>query len=251
MTTPPAGQGKLLLYEQKDKPRPSPLKKQRSTNEPPTAVIQPGEATPTRIPQTTPTLDTSPSIIRKTSSAEYAERHARSQRGRRQPDPEPLPDIPSTSDPFQASEEIRLQPISPIRELGASTTGLLGLYWNDDRRQQMFRTKTPDLDPESAKIRTKDHPTATESPYERKIVVTRPTTPEPAEVTPVPTTAKTTPTLAHAPLLAVSQTPIPTIPIPIHYGTVAPVPRRIPTPPIRPPSPLPPRPPSPPIPRPP
>jgi hypothetical protein len=92
MTTPPAGQGKLLLYEQRDKPRPLPLRKQRSTNEPPTAVIQPGEAIPTRTPQTTPTPDVSPSIIRKTSSAEYAERHARSQRGRRQPDPEPLPD---------------------------------------------------------------------------------------------------------------------------------------------------------------
>jgi hypothetical protein len=151
MTTPPAGQGKLLLYEQRDKPRPPPLRKQRSTNEPPTAVIQPGEAVPT---QTTPTLDASPSIIRKTSSAEYAERHARSQRGRRQPDPEPLPDVSSTSDPLQASEEIRLQPISPIRELGASTTGLLGLYWNDDRRRQMFRVESPDLDPESATIQT-------------------------------------------------------------------------------------------------
>jgi hypothetical protein len=73
MTTPPTGQGKLLLYEQKDKQRPPLLKKQRSTNEPLTAVIPPGEATPTWIPPVTLTLNTSSPVIRKTSSAEYAE----------------------------------------------------------------------------------------------------------------------------------------------------------------------------------
>jgi hypothetical protein len=136
--TLPANQGKLLLYEQKDRHRPPPLKKQRSTNEPPTTVIQPGEAAPTWIPPVTPTLDMSSPAIRKTSSAEYAKRHARSQRGRRQPDPEPLPDVPSTLDPLQASEETRLQLISLIHELGVSTAGLLRLYWNEDCRQQMF-----------------------------------------------------------------------------------------------------------------
>jgi hypothetical protein len=109
----------------------------------------------------------------------------------------------------------------------------------------MFQTRSPDLDPGSATIRTEDHPIATESPYEQKIVVTRPTTPELTEATPVPTTTKTTLTLAHTPLPAVSQVPTPTIPTPTRYRTTAPVLRRIPTPPIRPPSPLPPRPPSP------
>jgi hypothetical protein len=56
--------------------------------------------------------------------------------------------------------------------------------------------------------------------------------------------------LVHAPLPAVSQAPIPTLPISTHCGPVAPVLRRIPTPPIGPPSPPPPWPPSSPIPRP-
>src|ERR1700679_443910 len=122
MTTPPTGQGKQLLYDQKNRPRPPPLQKQRSTNEPPTAIIQTGEATPTQLPQTNITSPISSPSIRKTLSSDYADRHTRSQRGRRQPDPEPLSDPMPDSDSLQASEEIRSQPISPICELEASTT---------------------------------------------------------------------------------------------------------------------------------
>jgi Retrotransposon gag protein len=141
------------------------------------------------------------------------------------------------SDSLQASEEIRSQPISPIRELEASTTGLLGRYWNEERRQNMFRTRTPDTSPNTANIHTDDDLANITSPYEQKIVVVRPTTPEPEEAIPIPMQTKTTPTLTHTPLPAVSQIPVLMAPMPIHHMATAPVPHRIPTPPIRSPSP--------------
>jgi hypothetical protein len=94
----------------------------------------------------------------------------------------------------------------------------------------MFQAKSPDLSPGIAEIRTNNQPTTTKSPYEQKIVVTRLTTPELVEMTPMPTMAKTTLTLAHTLLPTVSQTPVPTMPTLTYSGPTALVPHRIPTP---------------------
>ena len=51
MTTPPIdkGKGKQLLYSKENSPRPSPIQRPRYTSSPPTAVIQPGDSTPSPI----------------------------------------------------------------------------------------------------------------------------------------------------------------------------------------------------------
>ena len=51
MTTPPIdkGKGKQLLYSQESSPRLSPIQRPRYTSSPPTAVIRPGDSTPSPI----------------------------------------------------------------------------------------------------------------------------------------------------------------------------------------------------------
>ena len=51
MSTPPAdkGKGKQLLYSREDSPRLSPIQRPRYTSSPTTAVIQPGDSTPSPI----------------------------------------------------------------------------------------------------------------------------------------------------------------------------------------------------------
>ena len=143
------------------------------------------------------------------------------------PTPNPPPD--------QETVQLELAPLA--YEAGTLTLGPLGRYWNEDRRQNMFRAISPDLSPESATIHTNDPPIV--SPYEQKLMTMRPTTPKPTETDP-PMLVVTTmsPIVTHALPQSVSQAPTWMPPTLTQPRTTAPVLRRIPTPPVRPPSPL-------------
>jgi hypothetical protein len=84
--------------------------------------------------------------------------------------------------------------------MGTSTLGLFNWliqYWNKERREHMFRAATPDLSPDTAVI-CDDTALPSNSAYEQKIAVPKPSIPEmkePAKIEQSTLTITTTPTL--------------------------------------------------------
>ena len=152
--------------------------------------------------------------------------------------------MPASCSPLN-QETVQLEPAALMHEKETLMLGPLERYWNEDRRQNMFCTISPDLPPNSAIIHTNNDTPV--SPYEQKLVTTRLMTPEPTKTEP-PTLVVTTTSLivTHVLPQSMSQAPPAWIPLtPTQLRTAAPVPRRILTPPVRLPSPPTPRTPSP------
>ena len=172
MTTPPTdkGKGKQLLYSRENSPKPSPIQRPRYTSSPPTAVIQPGDSTPSPIsPNITDNfaITLSPSL-RRTLSSESSKLRTEIEL---KPEPviktkqPPTPPIRPSIPPSQ--EAVWAEPAALIKsEEEPRRSTPLERYWNEDRRWCMFRAAKP-----------KPTPEPTESPYEQKLVTMRSTTP--------------------------------------------------------------------------
>ena len=249
MTTPPTdkGKGKQLLYNRENSPKPSPIQRPRYTSSPPTAVIQPGDSTPSPIsPNAADDFAMTLSApLRRTLSSESSKL-----RKEIEPNPEPVvkteptptPTLRSPTPPSQ--QVVRVNPATLIKredELRRSTP--LDRYWTEDRRRRMFRAE-PTPEP--------TEPRPTESPYERKFVTTRLTTPIKDEpmlspaTTPKPSSSTLPPPADITSLPSVSKTLAWKLPKRDRFGTTpTPIQRHFKIP-KRSPSPPPPRGPSPP-----
>ena len=174
MTTPPTdkGKGKQLLYNQEDSPRPSPIQQPRYTSSPPTAVIQPGDSTPSPIsPNVADDFTmTSSAPLRRTLSSESSKL-----RKEIEPNPEPIvktepsptPILRAPTPPNQ--QAVQEEPAALIKsEDEPQRPTPLDWYWTEDRQQCMFRAE-PTPEP--------TNPQPIKSPYEQKFVKTRPPTP--------------------------------------------------------------------------
>ena len=174
MTTPPIdkGKGKQLLYSREDSPRLSPIQRPRYTSSPPTAVIRPGDSTPSPIsPNVANDFAVTSSVpLRRTLSSESSKL-----RKEIELNPEPIirtksPLAPTPRLPTPPSQQaVRVEPAALIKSEDESRRLTpLDRYWTEDRRRRMFRAEP---NPEPTK------PKPTESPYECKFVRTRPSTP--------------------------------------------------------------------------
>ena len=174
MTTPSTnkGKGKPLLYSRENSPRLPPIQRPRYTSSPPTAIIRPGDSTPSPI---SPNIAddfavTSGALLRRTLSSESSKL-----REEIELNPEPIvraksPLAPTPRLPTPPSQQaVRVRPAALIKGKDeARRLTPLDQYWSEDRRKRMFRAE---LNPKPTK------PKPTESPYERKFVKTRPSTP--------------------------------------------------------------------------
>ena len=166
MTTPPTdkGKGKQLLYSQENSPRPSPIQRPRYTSSPPTAIIRPGDSTPSPI---SPNVANdfamiSDAPLRRTLSSESSKL-----RKEIEPNPEPIVETRSPTPPNQQAVRVEPAALTQSEEEPRRSTPL-DRYWTEDRQKRMFRAEP---NPEPTKPKT------VESPYERKFVKTRPSTP--------------------------------------------------------------------------
>ena len=155
MTTPPTdkGKGKQLLYSRENSPRLSPIQRPRYTSSPPTAVIRPGDSTPSPIsPNVADNFTvTSSAPLRRTLSSESSKL-----RKEIEPSPEPIDTIRSLTPPSQ--QAVRIEPTALTKsEEGPQRLTPLDRYWTEDRRKRMFRAE-PNLEPTRPKL--------IESPYE-------------------------------------------------------------------------------------
>ena len=185
MTTPPTdkGKGKQLLYSRENSPRLSPMQRPRYTSSLPTAVIRPGDSTPSLIsPNAASDFAMTSSVpLQRTLSSE-------SSKLRKEVEPNPEPIVRTKSSPIStvrpptplSQQAVRVEPaVLTKSEDEPRRLTPLDRYWTEDRRKRMFRTE-PNLEP--------IEPRSIESPYERKFVKTRPSTPIEDE----PTTPRTT-----------------------------------------------------------
>ena len=169
MTAPPIdkGKGKQLLYSRENSPRLSPIQRPQYTSSPPTAVIQPGDSTPSPISLNVAGdfAMTSNAPLQRTLSNESSQL-----RKEVEIDPEPIME----TEPIPASilrlptplsqQAVRVEPAILIKsedELRRSTP--FDRYWNEDRRKRMFHAE---LTPEPTE------PRPIKSPYKRKFVKT-------------------------------------------------------------------------------
>ena len=183
MTTPPVdkGKGKQLLYSRENSPRLSPIQRPRYTSSPPTAVIRPGDSTPSPIsPSVADDFAVTSSVpLRRTLSSESSKL-----RKEIELNPEPIirtesPLAPTPRPPTPPSQQavrVELAALTKSEDESRRSTPL-DRYWNEDRRKRMFHTEPT---PESTE------PGPIKSPYERKFVKTRPSTPIKDEPTPSP-----------------------------------------------------------------
>ena len=144
MTTPPIdkGKGKQLLYNQESSPRLSPIQRPRYTSSPPTAVIQPGDSTPSPIP---PNVADNFAMIssvplRCTLSSESSKLQKEVELN-----PEPIirtksPPISTLRTPTPPSQQaVRVEPAALIKDEDKSRQLTpLDQYWTEDRRKRMF-----------------------------------------------------------------------------------------------------------------
>ena len=166
MTTPPTdkGKGKQLLYSRENSPRPSPIQRPRYTSSPPTAVIRPGDSTPSPI---SPNVANDFAITASVPLQRALSSESSKLREEIEPNPEPIAMIKSPTPP--SPQAVRIEPAAPTTsEEGPRRLTPLDRYWTEDRRRRMFRAE-PNPEP------TKPRPI--ESPYERKFVKMRPPTP--------------------------------------------------------------------------
>ena len=174
MTTPPTdkGKGKQLLYSRENSPRLSPIQRPRYTSSPPTAVIRPGDSTPSPIsPNVTNDFAMTSNVpLRRTMSGE-------SSKLRKEVEPNPEPIIRTESPPTPAprpsttpsQQAVRVEPAVLTRsEDEPRRFTPLDRYWTEDQRKRMFRAE---LNPEPTELKP------IESPYEQKFVKTRPPMP--------------------------------------------------------------------------
>ena len=225
MTTPPIdkGKGKQLLYSRENSPRLSPIQRPQYTSSPPTAVIRPGDSTPSPIsPNVADDFAVTSSVpLRRALSSESSKL-----REEIKPNPEPIIETRPPTPPSQ--QTVRVEPAALTKsEDEPRRLTPLDRYWTEDRRKRMFRAE-PNPEPTKPKL--------IESPYERKFVKTRPATPTKDE-----------------PKLSLVTTPRPetwsrfeTTPTPIQHHFKDPRRSPSPTPPRGPSPPRPPTPPSPP-----
>ena len=173
MTTPPTdkGKGKQLLYSQENSPRLSPIQRPQYTSSPLTAVIRPGDLTLSLIsPNVADDFAVTTSApLRRTLSSESSK--LRKEIGT---DPEPIVEIeliptPTPRLPTPSQQAVRVEPAALTKsEEESQRLTPLDRYWTEDRRRRMFRAE-PNPEPTKPKL--------IESPYERKFVRTRPSTP--------------------------------------------------------------------------
>ena len=166
MTTPPIdkGKGKQLLYSRENSPRLSPIQRPRYTSSPSTAVIRPGDSTPSPISPNVANdfVVTSNVPVRRTLSSESSKL-----REEIKPNPEPIVETRPPTPPSQ--QTVREEPAVLTKSEDESRRPTpLDQYWTEDRRKRMFRAE-PNPEPTKPKL--------IESPYERKFVKTRPSTP--------------------------------------------------------------------------
>ena len=178
MTTPPIdkGKGKQLLYSRENSPRLSPIQRPRYTTSPPTAVIRPGDSTPSPISPNVAddfaTISSAP--LRRTTSSKSSKL-----REEIEPNPEPMDTTRTPTPPSQ--QVVRVEPAALTKsEEERRRLTPLDRYWTEDRRRRMFRAE-PNPEP--------TRPRPFESPYERKFVKMRPPTPTNEE--PAPSSATT------------------------------------------------------------
>ena len=169
MMTPPTdkGKGKQLLYSREHSPQLPPLQRPRYTSSPQTAVIQPGDSTPSPIsPNITDdfAITSSPSM-RRTLSSESSKL-----RMEIEPIPEQLTKTEPSPTPTPSSQEaVRVELAALIKsedKLRRSTP--LDQYWIEDQQRRMFHAEPTPKPTE---------PRSTKSPYEQKFMITRPSTP--------------------------------------------------------------------------
>ena len=174
MTTPPIdkGKGKRLLYSRENSPRLSPIQQPQYTSSLPTAVILPGDSTPSPIsPNVAEDFTmTSSAPLRRTLSSESSKL-----RTEIEINPEPIVGTESTPTPVPrlptppSQHAVRVEPAVLIKsEDGSRRSTPLDQYWSEDRRKRMFRAERNPKPTEPKPIK---------SPYERKFVRTRPPTP--------------------------------------------------------------------------
>ena len=161
MTTPPTDKdkGKQLLYGRENSPRPAPIQRPRYTSSPPTAVIRPGDSTPSPIsPNVADDFTaTSSAPLRRTLSSESSKL-----REEIKSNPEPIDTIRSPTPPSQ--QAVRIEPAALMKnEEEPRRLTPLDQYWTEDRRRRMFRAG-PNPEPTKPKL--------IESPYKRKFVKT-------------------------------------------------------------------------------
>ena len=162
MATPPTdkGKGKQLLYSRENSPRPAPIQRPRYTSSPSTAIIRPGDSTPSPIsPNVADDFAvTSSAPLRRTLSSESS---------KLQEEIEPIDTVRSPTPPSQ--QAVRVEPAALTkREEEPRRLTPLDRYWTEDRRKRMFRAE-PNPEPTKPKL--------IESPYELKFMKTRPSTP--------------------------------------------------------------------------
>ena len=225
MTTPPTdkGKGKQLLYSQENSPRLSPIQRPRYTSSPPTAVIRPGDSTPSPIsPSVADDFTMTSSVpLRRTLSSESSKL-----REEIEPKPESIVETRSPTPPSQQAVRVEPAALTTSEDKPRQLTSL-DRYWTEDRRKRMFRAE-PNPEPTEPKL--------IESPYEQKFVKTRPSTPIKNEPAPSPI----------ATLRPEPRTWLKTTPVPIQHHSKDPKRSPSPPPPRRPSPPHPPTPPSPP-----
>ena len=230
MTTPPTdkGKGKQLLYNRENSPRPSPIQRLRYATSPPTAVIWPGDSTPSPI---SPNVTNDFAVTSSTPLRRMLSNESSKLREETELNPEPIVETRSPTPPGR--QAVRVEPAALTKsEDEPRRLTPLDRYWTEDRRKCMFRAE-PNPEPTKPKL--------IESPYERKFVKTRPPTPisdEPAPSSAAPPKSKT----ITIPL------PINVVPPPTASGTPIWKPSKRPPSPPLPRGPSPPRPPTPPSP---
>ena len=177
MTTPPIdkGKGKQLFYSRENSPRLSPIQRPRYTSSPPTAVIRPGDSTPSPI---SPNVAEDFAITSSAPLQRMLSSESSKLRTEIEINPEPIVETESTPPSQHAVREEPAVLIKSEDESRQSTP--LDRYWSEDRRKRMFRAE---LNPEPTE------PKPIKSPYERKFVKTRPSTPTKDEPEPSRTTA--------------------------------------------------------------
>ena len=139
MTTPPTdkGKGKQLLYSRENSPRLSPIQRPRYTSSPPTAVIQPGDSTPSPIsPNVAGDFAMTSSVsLRRTLSSESSKL-----REEIKPNPEPIvetrPPTPLGQQTVREGPAVLTKSEDESRRLTP-----LDRYWTEDRRKRMFRAE--------------------------------------------------------------------------------------------------------------
>ena len=135
MTTPPTdkGKGKQLLYNRESSPRLAPIQRPRYTSSPPTAVIRPGDLTPSPIsPNVADNFAvTSSAPLRRTPSSESSKL-----REEIELNPEP---IIRTEPPTPSSQQaVRIEPAALTKkEDEPRRLTPLDQYWTEDRRKRI------------------------------------------------------------------------------------------------------------------